>query len=77
MFITTATCIFDFFHWDVPLQNKIDLTTLYGPYLALSKCFLEASYERRRHLCNEDVVLTCGPSGIHAGGYDCQTQPRD
>ena len=37
VFVTTATCMFDYMHWDVPMQNKIDLTTLYGPYLALSK----------------------------------------
>jgi len=37
VFVTTATCIFEYMHWDVPLKNKIDLTTLYGPYLALSK----------------------------------------
>jgi len=44
VFVTTATCIFDFMHWDVPLQNKIDLTTLYGPYLALSKFFQRFAY---------------------------------
>ncbi|KAG9245143.1 hypothetical protein BJ878DRAFT_502922 [Calycina marina] len=38
VFGTTATCIYEFSQWDVPLQNKIDLSTLYGPYLALSEC---------------------------------------
>ncbi|KAG4436266.1 hypothetical protein IFR05_008248 [Cadophora sp. M221] len=36
IFITTATCMFEYSFWDIPLQHKIDLTTLYGPYLALS-----------------------------------------
>lgn len=37
IFITTATCMFEYSFWDIPLQHKIDLTTLYGPYLALCK----------------------------------------
>jgi len=35
IFITTGTCMVEYFYWDVPLQQKIDLSTLYGPYLAL------------------------------------------
>jgi hypothetical protein len=35
--ITTATCIFDYAHWDMPLDQKLSLTTLYGPYAALCK----------------------------------------
>jgi hypothetical protein len=37
IFITTATCIFDYAHWDMPLDQKLNLTTLYGPYAALCK----------------------------------------
>ena len=37
IFITTATCIFDYAHWDMPLDQKLSLTTLYGPYAALCK----------------------------------------
>ncbi|EKD15420.1 integral membrane protein [Drepanopeziza brunnea f. sp. 'multigermtubi' MB_m1] len=36
IFATTATCMFEYSFWDIPLQQKIDLTTLYGPYLAIS-----------------------------------------
>jgi hypothetical protein len=35
IFLTTGTCIWDYMTWDVPLQQKFDLTTLYGPYLLL------------------------------------------
>jgi hypothetical protein len=27
----------EYFFWDVPLHEKINLSTLYGPYLALCK----------------------------------------
>jgi len=37
IFITTATCMFEYAHWDAPLAQKLDLTTLYGPYAALCK----------------------------------------
>ena len=36
-FISTAVCIVEYVNWDVPLQQKIDLTTLYGPYLAIGE----------------------------------------
>jgi len=36
IFITTATCMYEYAHWDAPLSTKVDLTTLYGPYAALS-----------------------------------------
>ncbi|KAF2452760.1 transmembrane protein 6/97 [Lineolata rhizophorae] len=37
-FFTTFTCIADFLSWeDYSLQEKIDLGTLYVPYLALGK----------------------------------------
>lgn len=36
IFITTGTCMVEYFFWDAPLQDKLDLSTLYGPYLALS-----------------------------------------
>ncbi|KAK2626366.1 hypothetical protein QTJ16_004628 [Diplocarpon rosae] len=34
--VTTATCMVEYFFWDIPFEQKISLTTLYGPYLALS-----------------------------------------
>lgn len=37
IFVTTLTCMTEYAFWDVPLQQKVDLTTLYGPYLALCK----------------------------------------
>ncbi|CAL3969893.1 unnamed protein product [Diplocarpon coronariae] len=33
---TTATCMVEYAFWDIPLEQKISLSTLYGPYLALS-----------------------------------------
>lgn len=33
--ITTITCMFDYMHWPVPIEQKIELTKLYGPYVAL------------------------------------------
>ncbi|PSS25507.1 hypothetical protein M430DRAFT_47954 [Amorphotheca resinae ATCC 22711] len=36
IFITTLTCMIEYSFWSVPLQQKLDLSTLYGPYLALS-----------------------------------------
>ncbi|KAH8804903.1 integral membrane protein-like protein [Xylogone sp. PMI_703] len=35
-FVTTATCIADYVTWDLTFDEKMNLTTLYGPYLALS-----------------------------------------
>jgi hypothetical protein len=36
--LTTATCMAEYFSWtNITFQEKIDLTTLYGPYLALCK----------------------------------------
>lgn len=37
IFITTLTCMIEYSFWSVPLQQKLDLSTLYGPYLALCK----------------------------------------
>jgi hypothetical protein len=38
--LTTATCMAEYFSWtNITFQEKIDLTTLYGPYLALCKSF--------------------------------------
>jgi len=33
--VTSITCIFDFWQWPVPMEEKIELTKLYGPYVAL------------------------------------------
>jgi hypothetical protein len=35
VFLTTLTCIVEYAFWDVPRAQKIDMTTLYGPYLVL------------------------------------------
>lgn len=35
IFATTATCMFDMSSWNVPLEHKINLATLYAPYLAI------------------------------------------
>jgi hypothetical protein len=35
IFITTGACMYEISFWDVPLQQKLDLSTLYGPYLAI------------------------------------------
>jgi hypothetical protein len=37
IFISTAACMVEMLCWDVPGQQKVDLSTLYGPYLALCK----------------------------------------
>lgn len=37
IFITTGACMYEFASWDVPLKEKISLSTLYGPYLAICK----------------------------------------
>lgn len=37
VFLTTLTCMVEYAFWDVPVAQKIDMTTLYGPYLALCK----------------------------------------
>jgi len=45
-FLTTLTCIVEYLAWDVPFAQKVDLTTLYGPYLALSVFMLVDMYVR-------------------------------
>jgi hypothetical protein len=37
VFISTATCMYDMVHWDVPLKQRLVLMMLYGPYTALRK----------------------------------------
>ncbi len=39
--LTTMTCIAEYFSWtDITFQEKLDLTTLYGPYIVLGKSFI-------------------------------------
>ncbi|PMD13757.1 hypothetical protein NA56DRAFT_415282 [Hyaloscypha hepaticicola] len=35
VFISTATCMYEMVHWDVPLKQRLTLIMLYGPYTAL------------------------------------------
>ncbi|CZR62660.1 related to integral membrane protein [Phialocephala subalpina] len=35
VFLTTLTCVVDMWSWSVPLEQKIELSKLYGPYLVL------------------------------------------
>jgi len=35
-FVTTSVCIAEYVAWPLTVDEKINLTTLYGPYLALS-----------------------------------------
>jgi hypothetical protein len=43
--ITTAVCVIDFMNWsDFSHADKIELGKLYGPYLALCKCFARLHY---------------------------------
>ncbi len=37
VFISTATCMYEMIHWDVPLKQRLNLMMLYGPYTALRK----------------------------------------
>jgi hypothetical protein len=37
IFITTGTCMVEYFFWDAPIQDKLVLSLLYGPYLALGQ----------------------------------------
>ncbi len=47
VFLSTLVCMVEYAFWPVPLQQKIDLTTLYGPYLALCKFdFPSTNWER-------------------------------
>lgn len=34
-FVTTAVCIAEYVAWPLTVDEKINLTTLYGPYLVL------------------------------------------
>ncbi|KAF7857933.1 hypothetical protein EAF04_009290 [Stromatinia cepivora] len=36
VFLSTLVCIHEYLYWPIPLSQKIDLTTLYGPYILLS-----------------------------------------
>lgn len=38
-FLTTLTCMADYMSWPTTLEHKINLSTLYGPYLALCMSF--------------------------------------
>jgi hypothetical protein len=37
VFISTATCMYEMVHWDVPLKQRLNLMALYGPYTALRR----------------------------------------
>ncbi|CCU75973.1 integral membrane protein [Blumeria hordei DH14] len=44
VFLTTLTCVVEYSFWDTPLQQKICLTALYGPYLALCAFYSPPSF---------------------------------
>jgi hypothetical protein len=55
--------MYEFAFWDVPLDQKISLSTLYGPYLAICKTstpILVPGY------LYADSLVSC----LHGWGYD-------
>ncbi|KAL2061517.1 hypothetical protein VTL71DRAFT_6894 [Oculimacula yallundae] len=58
VFITTATCIFEYSFWEIPFEHKIHLTTLYGPYLALSAFMFVDMIIRLNNIVNKATTST-------------------
>ncbi|TVY54165.1 Sigma intracellular receptor [Lachnellula suecica] len=46
VFLTTLTCMVEYASWEVPLADKIELTKLYGPYLAIATFMIGDMYLR-------------------------------
>ncbi|KAH8590529.1 transmembrane protein 6/97 [Bisporella sp. PMI_857] len=53
VFLTTAVCMYEYSQWAVPLQQKLDLTTLYGPFLALAGFMMVDMYFRLNAIINK------------------------
>lgn len=52
--LTTATCIAEYLSWtEITFQEKIDLTMLYGPYLAIGE-YLHLFHTRLLSKSNRD-----------------------
>lgn len=66
VFLTTLTCMVEYAFWDVPRQQKIDMTTLYGPYLALSAYMMVDMYLRLGKMVKTATVVSA------AGGKKSQ-----
>ncbi|CZT06234.1 uncharacterized protein RAG0_12032 [Rhynchosporium agropyri] len=56
VFVTTATCMYEYSFWEIPFQHKIDLTTLYGPYLALSAFMFVDMWIRLNNIVNKSII---------------------
>ncbi|CAD6499216.1 BgTH12-04868 [Blumeria graminis f. sp. triticale] len=57
VFLTTLTCIVEYSFWDTLLYQKICLTALYGPYLALSALMASDMYLRLDKMINTKDTL--------------------
>jgi hypothetical protein len=53
IFVTTGACMYEFSFWEVPLEQKLSLSTLYGPYLGI--CMITT--RRFSSICL-DTILT-------------------
>ncbi|RAL58953.1 hypothetical protein DID88_009244 [Monilinia fructigena] len=52
VFLTTLICIHEYLYWPLSPRQKLDLTTLYGPYILLSTIMCIDMYKRLSHFIN-------------------------
>ncbi|KAG9238967.1 transmembrane protein 6/97 [Amylocarpus encephaloides] len=57
VFLTTLTCMLEFPNFPIPLEKKISLTTLYGPYLAVSAFMMIDMYLRLKKVIDNQVFV--------------------
>lgn len=56
VFTTTLTCMVEYFYWEMSWMQKLNLTTLYGPYLALSAMMGLDMYARLNKTINSTLT---------------------
>ncbi|KAG4024951.1 hypothetical protein MFRU_077g00180 [Monilinia fructicola] len=57
-FLTTLICMHEYLYWPLSARQKIDLTTLYGPYILLSLIMCIDMYKRLSHTITNANVRT-------------------
>jgi hypothetical protein len=68
--VTTAACIAEYLSWkNITFQEKVDLMTLYGPYLAIGELLSSGPWRV--------LMSLLWGSGFHGCGYDCEAERYD
>ncbi|KAG0649502.1 Sigma intracellular receptor 2 [Hyphodiscus hymeniophilus] len=58
IFVTTGACMYEICYWEVPLVQKFSLSTLYGPYLAISAFMTVDMFLRINNIINTASAIS-------------------